>query len=212
MLTAVRTLTLTAAASCALLLAGCGRDSEEADLASLDNEIAANDTDPAVTSALGDQIAVDPTLSQQSNRTAVRTPAGPAQAQLPGGRGVASLRASVDGGGGCAAKLDYAMGWANRLPPAFAVYPGSKVTEAAANDSPECRLRVVTFTTDEAPQRLLDHYSTNAVRAGYTAEQQRRDGDILLGGTNEGNGTAYVVIVTPKGAGADVALIANAGT
>src|SRR3546814_13072051 len=62
-----------AALAAALSLAACGDGSDEAELANLDQQIA-NETDPALTSALEDQIMVDPTLSQQSNHNAVRPP------------------------------------------------------------------------------------------------------------------------------------------
>jgi hypothetical protein len=201
-----RSLLTFAALATALSLSACGR-SDEAELAELDNEIVGNETDPAVTSALQDQILVDPTLSQQSNRNAVRSASGPAQAQYP----TAGPRSSttVRGGEGCAADLDYAMGWAERLPPAFAVYPGSRVTEAAANNRGDCRLRVVTYTTGEPSQRLLDWYHNRAVRAGYTSEHQLREGDHVLAGTNEIDGGAFFLIVTPTNRGSEVALITN---
>src|SRR3569623_2066609 len=70
------------AAGCALARAGCKRAEEPANiLAARDRQRVPNDTDPAVTSALNDQILVDRNLSAQSNRNAVRTAAGPAQAQ-----------------------------------------------------------------------------------------------------------------------------------
>src|SRR5439155_12113974 len=103
-----------AALCCALALAGCGRGSQPANnLASLDRQLVANDTDPAVTSALNDQILVDRNLSAQSNRNAVRTAAGPAQAQYPpdAGKGVAPPCAG--------APLENDLGWARRLPPEF---------------------------------------------------------------------------------------------
>jgi hypothetical protein len=44
---------------------------------------------------------------------------------------------------------------------------------------------------------------------GYTAEQQQRGGDQVLGGTR--GESAYYLIVTPQGSGSDVALIVNNG-
>jgi hypothetical protein len=120
-------------------------------------------------------------------------------------QGTASARGDVS----CAAELDYAMAWAERLPAAFAVYPGSRVTEAAANNRADCRLRVVTFTSGDPAQRLLDWYHNRAVRAGYTSEHQLRDGDHVLAGTNEVDGGAFFLIVTPTNRGSDVALITN---
>ena len=187
-----------------LLLAACGRNSDEADLANLDNQIVSNQTDPALTSALQDQILVDPTLSQQSNRNAVRSADSPTQAQYPAG-----MRMST--GEPCTSKVEYAMGWANRLPAAFTVYPGGRVSEAAANNDPNCRLRVVSFDTGDAPHKVLAWYRGRASGSGYSAEQQARGGDQILAGTNESDGGAYFLIVTPKGGGSDVSLITNNG-
>ncbi|HJQ15771.1 MAG TPA: hypothetical protein VJ859_02115 [Allosphingosinicella sp.] len=202
---------LLAATAAALALGGCGRKTDDADLARLDNQIVGNEADPALTGALQDQIMVDPTLSQQSNRNAVRPPQSPSQAQYPGGRGAASLRGSLADGAACGSNFDYAMHWANRLPAAFAVYPNGKVTEAAANNRGECRVRVVTFVSSDAPGRLLDWYQRRATDAGYSAERQQRGADQVLAGTNERDGGAYFLIVTPRGAGSDVAIITNQG-
>ena len=50
-----------------LTLSACG-SSDDAELAAIDSKIGGkNDTDPALTAALEDQIMVDPTLSAQSN-------------------------------------------------------------------------------------------------------------------------------------------------
>ena len=191
-----------------------------------------NETDPALTSALEDQIAVDPQLSQQSNRNAVRPPETPTQAQYPaGGPDMAApqaIRAGAEsgaqhaqlstaaaGGGGTAcpggAKFDYNPGWAGRLAPTFPVYPGGRVTEAAGSNQGDCRVRVVSFTTSDPYQRVLDYYHTQAVRAGYSSEHQLREADHVLAGTREGDGGAFYLIVTPTRGGADVALIANKG-
>ncbi len=103
------------------------------------------------------------------------------------------------------------MAWAKRLAPNFPVYPGGRVTEAAANNSSGCSTRVVTFTTADAWQPVLDWYHTQAVRAGYTSEHQLRDGDHVLAGANAKDNGAFYLIVTPKPKGSEVALIANNG-
>jgi hypothetical protein len=101
------------------------------------------------------------------------------------------------------------MAWAGRLPPEFAPYPGGRITEAAGNDHGECRLRAVSFLTRDRPARVLDYYRGLAARAGFSAEQQQRDGNLVLGGTN--GSRAYYLIVTPLPSGSDVALIVNNG-
>ncbi len=72
-----------------LALLACGKRDEDRNLDSLDNELveagsgAANASDPAMTSALHDQIMVDPALAQQSNADSVRPPAQPYSGGVP---------------------------------------------------------------------------------------------------------------------------------
>lgn len=212
-----------AALAAALTLAACGGASDEAELANLDQQIA-NDADPALTSALEDQIMVDPTLSQQSNRNAVRPPESPVTAQYPVTAGSALTSAPApskasepildlrgEGGAACGARFEHDPAWAKRLPEAFAVYPGARVTDAAGNNAGDCHVRVATFVTDASWQRVLDWYHTRAVRAGYNSEHQVRGADHVLGGVNERTGGAFYLVATPKGRGSDVAIIANNG-
>lgn len=196
----------------ALTIAACDRSGSDAELAGLDNQILANEADPAVTSALEDQILVDPSLAQQSNRLAVRTPRRPAQAQYPSGTRAARAISSTGAGNGCGADFDYGPGWARRLPAAFPVLPGARITEAAGNDAGDCSMRVVTFTSEAAPQQVLNWYRGKAEAAGFSAEHQVRGADHVLAGTNEGTDGAFYLIVTPvKAGGSDVSLIANNG-
>ena len=199
----------------ALALAACNRGGGEDNLADL-----ANDADPAVTSALNDQILVDENLATQSNKNAARpspTPAGapyPAPEASPSAPGKAAAPpAALAGAKGCsdARRFDYNMSWANRLSPNFPVYPDGKVMEAAANNSGGCSTRVVTFATAAHWQRVLDWYHTKAVGAGYSSEHQVREGDHILAGSNDRDKGAFYLIVTPKGQGSEVALIANNG-
>jgi hypothetical protein len=187
-----------------------------------DKSAAANDSDPEIAAALNDQILVDGNLDSQSNRNGGRTPAGPANATYPagdaaapgggsGGGGSASATAALGKDCANAARFDYNMGWAKRLAPNFPVYPGGKVTEAAANNSTGCSTRVVTFTTAEGWQPILDWYHGRAVRAGYSSEHQVRDGDHVLAGANAKDNGAFYLIVTPRPKGSEVALIANNG-
>ena len=193
-------------AAASLALAACGRDPGN-DLAAMDNELLANGVDPALTSALEDQIMVDPTLTQQSNKNAVRPPERPAEAQYPAAQPKAQT--ALNSAGCAGGTFDYNPQWAQRLGPDFAVYPGGKLDEAAANNEGDCRMRVVTFTTGDAAERVLDWYRGRVEGAGYSAEQQRREGDFILAGTNEQKGGAYYLIVTPNQSGSEVALIAN---
>lgn len=211
--------------SATLALAACGQGSEA-------NELALSDADPALTSALEDQILTDPNLAQQANRHNVRPPELPIRAEYPAAGGPPPVRrASADhppaaaagqagpltsrscgaGGRGPASSFRYGMEWAERLPAAFPPYPGGRVTEAAGQDSGECRVRVVTFRTSDPHQRVIDWYQQRAVQAGYSAEQQARGRDHVLGGVNQGTSGAYYLIVTPVQGGSEVALIVNNG-
>lgn len=206
---------LSVAAAGALLLAACGTAEENA-LAAIDNEIAKADVDPAITSAVEDEILVDPALVQQSNPNGVRHPERPLQAPYPiraGASGGEANGATPDGDvpSPCGTPFQFGAEWAERLPAEFPAYPGGRVSEAAGVDRGECRARVVTFVTDHGWERVLDHYRAAAARAGYDAEHEVRDGDHLLGGTNEGANGAYLVIVTPEGSGSKVSLIVGSG-
>lgn len=192
--------TIALAAGCALALAGCKRSGEPANnLAALDRQLVANDTDPAVTSALNDQILVDRNLSAQSNRNAVRTAAGPAQAQYPpdAGKGEAAPCAG--------APLQSDLAWARRLPPEFALYPGAHLTEAAGSDAAPCRLRAVTLVTADPWDRVITWYQAQAVRAGYAVGLQTRDGDQILAGTR--GDQAFYLIASPRQGSTEVSLI-----
>lgn len=200
MIKRIRSLLSFSAFAALVALAACDR-SNEAKVAALDNQLAANAADPALTAALEDQIMVDPELAQQSGRNAVRPAPGPQTARYPAG-------ASADAG--CVQGLDYNAGWARRLPQPFAVYPGGRLTDAAGNERPGCKTRVVTYLVDAAPAEVLDWHQARVSRAGYNVERQRRDGDFVMGGVNP-QGGAYYLIVSPKGRGSDVSLIAATG-
>jgi hypothetical protein len=187
-------------------------------LAEIDNSLIGNGADPALTSALEDQILVDPNLTQQANPNTARPPETPAQAQYPAeGGGAAGARQAAAGGGAadgqgrsaCGVPFNYGNGWANRLPADFPAYPGWRVAEAAGSDRGDCHVRVVTFATADPYNRVLEHYRSLASRAGFSAEQQARGDDQVLGGTK--GDWAYYLIVTPTRTGSDVALIVNNG-
>jgi hypothetical protein len=205
-----------------LALAACGGGGAGNNLAAIDNELIANSVDPALTSALEDSLATDNNLNQQAHPNSARPPETPVQAQYPadagpGESGGARAERAAGGGGpaappsaaSCGGAFDYGPQYASRMPAEFPAYPGGRVTEAAGNDHGDCRMRVVTFTTGDPPGRVLERYRSLAARGGYSAEQRQRGGDQVLGGTR--GDSAYYLIVTPTGAGAEVALIVNNG-
>ena len=195
----------------ALALAACG-SGDGNNLTELDNELLGNGADPALTSALNDQILTDPNLAQQSNRNAARPADAPVQAQYPAGSDARVSRASADNmASACGAPFEYGPQWAGQLPRQFPPYPGGRVTEAAGVDRGGCHMRVVTFVTRDPYNRVLEHYRSLAARAGFTAEHQVRGGDQVLGGTQEASDGAYYLIVTPVREGSEVALIVKNG-
>jgi hypothetical protein len=112
----------------------------------------------------------------------------------------------------CRGQLNYSMAWAARVPAEFPIYPRGQVNEAAGNDAAGCVLRVVSFISEAAPQRLLDYYYTRATRSGFSAEHVKDGAEHGLGGARGRDGAAYYVMVTPLAAGgAEVDLITNFG-
>lgn len=199
----------------ALLLASCGGATENS-LAAIDKEIAKGDVDPAITTAIEDEILVDPTLVQQSNPNGVRHPERPLEAPYPTRAGADASAGNGSGPSGsvnspCGVPFQNGAEWAERLPAEFSAYPGGRVTEAAGADRGDCHVRVVSFSTDHGWERVLDHYRGAASRAGFDAEHELKDGDHMLGGTNARTDGAYLVIVTPQGGGSQVSLIVNNG-
>lgn len=202
-----------------LALAGCANAPADNDLSAIDNELIANSIDPALTTALQDQLSVDPTLAQQSHPNSARPPEAPVQAQYPADAnpGEDGSRTRTAGGtapppsaAACGRGFDHGNEWANRMPAEFPAYPGGRLTEAAGNDHGGCRMRVVSFTTADPPRRVIERYRGLVTGAGYSAEQQQRGGDQVLGGTR--GESAYYLIVTPQGSGSDVSLIVNNGS
>lgn len=113
-------------------------------------------------------------------------------------------------GKGCGT-LNYAAGWAERLPAAFPIYPGARLMEAAGNDG-QCTLRGASFVSAVPMQTVIDFYYTIARRNGYDAEHQLLDGQRVLGGTRTKDGGAYfITFANAPGGGTSVDIVANNG-
>jgi hypothetical protein len=194
-----------------LALAACNRGDGN-NLAEVDNSLIGNGADPALTSALEDQILVDPNLVQQARPNTARPAGSPIQAQYPAGS--AGPRGGQAGGdpmqSACGIPFTPGNAYASRLPAQFPIYPGGRLTEAAGADRGDCHIRVVTFTTSDGADRVLGFYRARATSGGFSVEQQQRGVDKVLGGVN--GDAAYYLIVTPQGAGSDVSLIVNNGS
>ena len=111
--------------------------------------------------------------------------------------------------GSCDAKLTYGNQWADRLPPAFKLYPRATLREAAGVAGGKCNIRVVNFQTAASIQGVLDYYHTMAVRAGYTSDHRVRGNEHILGGTK--GDLAYVLFLRTDGGMTDVDLVASGG-
>jgi hypothetical protein len=227
-----------------LALGACGKEKGNS-LDAIDRELAGDAgngaaSDPALTSALGDQIMVDPALAQQSGEHSARGPVGPAQTPVPPsaptsptpepglmrapaprparGAGtttlgeLADLQASRGGNPACMPNVRFSASWAARLPEAMPIFPQAEVLEAAGNDASGCALRLVTFRTGAPVQQVLDWYYTRARRAGFSAEHQLDGGEHILAGTKTQGEAAYYIVVRRAGNATEADLIvSNAG-
>ena len=114
------------------------------------------------------------------------------------------------GNAACLSGLRYSAGWANRMPAAFAPYPGARIAEAAGNDANGCAFRIVSLRTAAPAAKVVDYYYTRASGAGYSAEHKQEGALHVLGGTRAG--AAYMVYATarPEG-GTDIDLVVKGG-
>ena len=212
-----------------LVLTACGSDKPADDkVEKLDERLLGKgNADPVLTAALEDQIMVDPSLSNMSNRNAVKAPDAPMTAPVPlettgtsaarpeaptlGQLAAGQAKAARDKFAGCGLDVDYSMGWANRLPADLPLYPRARVEEAAGSDMPGCKLRAITFTTP-APQRaVIDFYIGQSKRSGFASSTEAKGRETLVGGTRN-DGAAYYIVVTPAEAGGTVVdLVLNNG-
>lgn len=114
--------------------------------------------------------------------------------------------------GTCDANLSYGMDWANRMPATFPVYPKGRVMEAAGVEGGACSIRVVSFSSANSMQQIVDYYFTRARGAGFTAEYILRDGEHALGGVRaKDDGAYYITFRLRKDGGTDVDIVANGG-
>lgn len=122
---------------------------------------------------------------------------------------IGALARDQQKGGGCDAKLTYGNAWADRLPPAFKVYPRATLREAAGVAGGKCNIRVVNFQTAASIQGVFDYYHTMAIRAGYTSDHRVNGNEHMLGGTK--GDLAYVIMARRDGGMTDVDLVASGG-
>jgi hypothetical protein len=108
----------------------------------------------------------------------------------------------------CAARIQYAAGWASRLPSGLPLYPGARVSEAAGTDASGCTLRAVSFSAAAPAKTVLDWYYTQATKAGFSAEHQSDGAQHVLGGVRRD--ASYVLFLSTRAdGGTDIDLVAN---
>ena len=144
----------------------------------------------AITAARADALRMVGGPGKMQKAPASQEVAGalPADAALTA---AARAAAAPRGNGDCAARVQYTMQWAARLPAAFPVYPRGAVQEAAGTDAAGCSLRVVNFVTPVPLAEVMDFYFSRARAAGFSAQRVLQGGDDVLGGVR---GTASYVV------------------
>lgn len=199
-----------AALAFVLSLGGCsgGQDAQNNALASLDTRLTNGAAVAPVANATQDDRkdadAQGPTLGDL------------AEAQRPGRTPEAVTKVASASGrpvGGCVGRgLRYGDEWAQAMPDGLGLYPGARLAEAAGSDTGRCRLRVISFTTGDAPEAVVAHYIEQARAAGFDAERQPCRDEIRLGGTRAGDDAAYLLFARrARGGGTEVDIIASAG-
>lgn len=210
-----------AAAALLLMLAACGGTADGNDLDAIDNKMGGKgDADPALTSALEDQIMIDPTLSQQANEDAIRPPDRPADLLVPKLGGVEPPALPTLGSAManpakmpqfdvCSMDVRYSFIWATRLPAELVLPAKGRVSEAAGSDRPGCALRAVSFTLPMPANEAATYYRGLAARNGYSAQPARES--VTLSAVRAKDGAAFYAIIRPAKGGVSVDLVSNRG-
>lgn len=150
-----------------LALAACGAKSAESNTDSLDAELAgdtgANAGDPAIRSALQDQIMVDPALAGQSNADAVRPPQRPYAGATPPDSVAGSRNDGTVAGGSSPSG-------------------GGKPAPAPSGDCPQCKVHDDSVTLGALARRQRDRRTAGcAGQLQYsTGWAQRLPADVPL--------------------------------
>jgi hypothetical protein len=164
-------------------LAAQNRANSAAALPSQDGSLPTVDNNPeAIAAARADALKLVGGPGRMRKAPEPREVAG----ELPGSASLtAPARAAAAPGvdASCAARAEYTMQWAARMPAPFPIYPRGATQEAAGTDAAGCSLRVVNFVTPVPLGEVMDFYFTRARAAGFSAERVLQDGDDLLAGT-----------------------------
>jgi hypothetical protein len=215
------------AGALALTLAACG-GSDKAALDTLDGKLTGKgEADPALTAALEDQIMVDPALSGQSNKDAIRPASQPYQAPIPATNiapqskpaasptlgSLAEQQAEIakDSFNGCGLDVQYSADYAARLPTDLPLYPQAQVSEAAGSEQGGCKLRAVSHSTAAGLKAVAVHYASSARKAGYRVTSKIEGKGVMVSGKRAADGGAFYVILSPASGGTIADLVVNNG-
>jgi hypothetical protein len=189
---------------------------------------AAEDVDPAVTSALADPIMTDPQLEGRSDTDSLRPAPQPMQALAPPGepdprRGDAlptlaarAARTIAEQNAksfvGCSFAVSYTVRWSYRLPEELALPTGATVSEAAGSDSQDCGLRLVAFSATSAPTTMVDTFRRTATSDGFTVTEAREGNTTIVKARRSADGAAFIASIGGAAAGgSSVDLLTNRG-
>jgi hypothetical protein len=215
-------MTLLLMTSVALSMGGCHRAHKQKSIEDLDKELAsASPADPAVKSALEDQILVDPQLATKANQHSIRPPDEPYTAPIPPSERKPSAEGAVPATlgqqayaklgtakTGCDMAVAYSAVWATKLPADVPIYPQGHVSEAAGSDTPTCHLRIVSYTSGASSQSIADFYSTQGKQAGYALTTA---GDTTTGLRAKDNAMFKITLSGAANGGTSVDVVSNAG-
>lgn len=211
MMTGRSTMRFTLAALSALaLLSACGKPKPAANsLDAMDEQLVngAVVADTPANKALAADIKVDPAKAgrkpggrQPGDRVATVSLSEAAQRQREGKPAMPAV--TEDGGAdpsGCLGGLDYANGWAAKLPGDLPMHPSARLQEAAGHDG-GCQARVVSFTVPGDRGQVMGWYTAKAQAAGYSIGRDDKNGDWNLAGDK--GASAFYIIVGPAANGA----------
>jgi hypothetical protein len=96
-------------------------------------------------------------------------------AQASAGELLAALGAPAD----CAGVLEEDFALSAALPSVAAIMPHGMVVQAGGADAPRCRIRIIRYQTQAAPEDVLQYHYTRAVRAGLEGVRHKEPEDIL---------------------------------
>jgi hypothetical protein len=141
---------------------------------------------------------VDPTLSQYSNRTAVRPPERPGESVYP----ATPARAEPLG---CGGGLEHGSGWAGRLPHGMPLMKGARLLNEAGSARGKCLVVIANFLVPGRPAEVIDWYWPRVTGSGFSGTQLARGGDQALFGRQERS--SYVLIASARGEASEVGLV-----